>query len=498
MRCVCVFCGVCCVCVADVCMISLCVFCYVLLCRVVLCAVLCAVLCRVCAMLCCVRCVVWCCCMFQSAWNAPEYVVVVPCASSLRALRREYNYKTTLFACAHILRMATRESKTKQKICKTGNGWEVLMSADRKSLSTGMGFPIKTQIRVMYSEDYYSDDFQTLQIIHVNKPLYRLKKESEGTHILDSIRDLAPTRRTLGQHNSLIHILLGSSAVDKLAKHVEDFYQTLQTAQRRGVPITLEEAAVRIESAMLHVFTKQCNQLRRPLDKTTKTELVVAYLSVFLEYKPLCDTLFSNHLRQYPMENQQIHTRLKQLSDVSMAEVGVRVELRVEPKQPISLLRHLNEIPCAMRKIILIQDVVACLAETINNFHQHKQHHGPAGAGGSSSSATIVSGNRAGMRTTTTTGAGTGTGTDMKKRKKKKKDTRAQAKRSKLLKHTHTHTHTKEALMDGRRVDRWDERDVRSTTGHHLKGLWRLFRVGISCACVRVWRHRDAVHQTHA
>eukprot|EP00468_Gymnochlora_sp_CCMP2014_P012352 CAMPEP_0167752438 /NCGR_PEP_ID=MMETSP0110_2-20121227/7140_1 /TAXON_ID=629695 /ORGANISM="Gymnochlora sp., Strain CCMP2014" /LENGTH=998 /DNA_ID=CAMNT_0007638057 /DNA_START=155 /DNA_END=3151 /DNA_ORIENTATION=+ len=300
--------------------------------------------------------------------NMEEAVLCVPSAASLKSFGRGYRSKD--FCRKHLLWVKGKSGDELR--CQTENGWEVFINADKKYLRTGRSFPLQTSIRIVYEEKYYNDDFESLQIVHTNKPLCLNKPERDSVILLENIRSVACTRRTLQQHNALIRVLLGPASVNRLAKEVESFSQQFRSAQKKGVPITLEEAAFRVEGATLKTFAKEEEMRKKDLLQSVRSEVIVAMLAVFLEYKSFARNLFGSHLRMYPMENQRISNAIEKLKNINMEEVGVPKNFQIFPERAIKMLKGLNKLDTAISKIILIQDVMECLADCIGDANEKK------------------------------------------------------------------------------------------------------------------------------
>mmetsp|Transcript_1901 Transcript_1901/g.4367 ORF Transcript_1901/g.4367 Transcript_1901/m.4367 type:complete len:922 (-) Transcript_1901:139-2904(-) len=304
--------------------------------------------------------------LFKSLFDDENAMLCVPSSATVRSLGKRMKSKE--FIRHHMIKLAEDCDNTgKASVTRLTSfaGGHLDYDSENKTLTTGQGFPFRTTVRIIYEENYYTEDFQSVKILHVSKPLHQAQKEDADSALLEAIRAVKVKNRKLGEHNSLIHLLLGPDSVRRLAKRLEEFSTQLKTAYRTGVGLTLDEAAYRIETATKNLLVSEEKLLKRPLDSEIRSELLVAILAVFLEYKPLTAHIFQSHLRQYPMENQRIEMCIRQLKDLSMSDVGVPESLQFEAKDAISLMQKLNSTETAMAKIVLIQDVVQCLVDTV-------------------------------------------------------------------------------------------------------------------------------------
>eukprot|EP00471_Norrisiella_sphaerica_P004003 CAMPEP_0184485826 /NCGR_PEP_ID=MMETSP0113_2-20130426/7414_1 /TAXON_ID=91329 /ORGANISM="Norrisiella sphaerica, Strain BC52" /LENGTH=919 /DNA_ID=CAMNT_0026867465 /DNA_START=42 /DNA_END=2798 /DNA_ORIENTATION=+ len=311
----------------------------------------------------------------KDAWNEENFVLCVPSQASLKPIGKAIKSKD--FVQCHMLKIPEAQSQglTKEAASvlrmQTANGWFVTLSNDRKTLTTGEGFPNEVSVRVEFEELFYDENFNSLQIAHISKSLYNTLPDDTLSTLLESIRCVPVTERKLGQHNSLIHLLLGPDSVSRIAKSVEEFEIQLRAAHKRGVSLTLEEAAFRLENATRAFLLSEEKKLKHPLEDSVRSEVLGGILAVFLEYTPLSGYIFQLHLRQHPMENQRISTCLREMKEVSMESLGVPSSLRQrEPREAIALMKNLNSTETAMSKIVLIQEVMLALGKLSDDSAQ--------------------------------------------------------------------------------------------------------------------------------
>ena len=290
----------------------------------------------------------------KDCWNSTRHVIVVPLASSLPSRRL---YKSLQYVQAHVLSLAQNDDDGHTKWASI-SGWEATLSHKDKTLETGQGYPVSgIRVKVVYEENYYSEDFDTLKVFVVARGLFRTHKDSLSTHQIMQIRLVKVSLRNVSQHNMIIQHVFGPESLSHLAQQMHDFYRKIHEATtKRQLKLTLQEDMFRIETEAFGFINREQKRCKKHIeDNRLYREVVVSILFVYLEYTPLSTLLFNTHLRQHPMENQRIKDKLDELKDVTMEDVGVPRHLCHYPRKPIELVSSLNKETSAIKKILLIQ-----------------------------------------------------------------------------------------------------------------------------------------------